>query len=71
MKFFIVFLLFFCGCMLYMVWPIHKEYKGEIIKKGYEANEGYYKHSGNPKYYVIMKVDSINKAIRVNVTIPC
>jgi hypothetical protein len=50
---------------------ISKEYIGVIVNKGYEENSGYYKHSGNPKYYLILNVDSINKNIRVDVTVPC
>jgi len=47
-----------------------KTYSGTVSEIGYESNEGYYKHSGNPKYYILLLVDSINMAVRINVTVP-
>jgi hypothetical protein len=47
-----------------------KNYCGTIVDKGYEAPTSGYKSKRDPVYFVIMKVDSINKNIRINVTIP-
>lgn len=58
----------------FVVWAVgynsEKTYNGTVTEVGYESNEGYYKHFGNPKYYILLRVDSINMAIRINVTVP-
>jgi hypothetical protein len=47
-----------------------KKYCGEIIQKGYEGPTSGYKSSRDANYFVILKVDSINTGIRVDVTVP-
>lgn len=47
-----------------------KQYCGVVIQKGYEGPTSGYKSVQDPVYFIILKVDSVNKAIRVNVTVP-
>jgi hypothetical protein len=47
-----------------------KNYCGTIINKGYEEPTSGYKSHRDPCYYVLLKVDSINTVIRINVTVP-
>lgn len=48
----------------------NKKYCGKIIDKGYDQPSSGYKTHTDPVYYIIMNVDSINLAIRINLTIP-
>lgn len=47
-----------------------KNYCGIVIEKGYEMPTSGYKNSRDAKYFVILKVDSAQTAIRINVTVP-
>lgn len=47
-----------------------KNYCGTIVTTGYEEPSSGYKSYRDPCYYVILKVDSINRNIRINVTVP-
>jgi hypothetical protein len=66
----LVFALIF-GIYQWVAYNAKREYKGVVTYTGYEENKGYYKYSDHPVYYVILKIDSIEKSIRVNVTFPC
>lgn len=57
-------------CFLFIACDDNKNYCGTIIEKGYEQPSSGYKTHTDPCYFVIMQVDSINKHIRINVTIP-
>jgi hypothetical protein len=45
-------------------------YSGTIVSHGYEAPTSGYKSSRDAKYYVMMREDSTNQVIRINVTVP-
>jgi hypothetical protein len=49
---------------------VEKDYCGVITETGYEEPTSGYKSNRDPCYFVIMNVDSINKKIRINVTVP-
>lgn len=57
-------------CFLFVACDKEKSYCGTIIEKGYEQPTSGHKTHTDPCYFLIMKVDSINKSIRINVTIP-
>lgn len=47
-----------------------RTYCGTVIDKGKEEPTSGYKSSSDAKYFVVMKTDSCNQIIRVNVTVP-
>lgn len=57
-------------CFLFSACIDEKNYCGTIIEKGYEQPTSGHKTHTDPCYFLIMQVDSINKSIRINVTIP-
>lgn len=47
-----------------------KEYCGSVVSTGYDAPTSGYKTHTDPCYFVILRVDSINTCIRINVITP-
>jgi hypothetical protein len=47
-----------------------KDYCGVVTETGYEEPTSGYKSHRDPCYYVILNVDSINRKIRIDVTVP-
>lgn len=45
-------------------------YSGTIVSRGYESPTSGYKSSTKAKYFVMMREDSSQQVIRINVTVP-